>query len=76
MRLHNTRLYFREGVRVDGDGRAYPYIINDLRENRGQAVIEYARWPSGWEGMRYVVPASQIEIRFEGMREFFVQADD
>ena len=76
VRLHNTRLYFREGVRVDGDGRAYPYIINDLRENRGQAVIEYARWPSGWEGMRYVVPASQIEIRFEGMREFFVQADD
>lgn len=76
VRLHNTRLYFREGVRVDGDGRAYPYIINDLRENRGQAVIEYARWPSGWDGMRYVVPASQIEIRFEGMREFFVQADD
>ncbi len=76
VRLHNTRLYFREGVRVDGEGRAYPYIINDLRENKGQAVIEYARPYGGWEGMRYVVPASQIEIRFEGMGEFFVQADD
>ena len=79
-RLHNTRLYFREGVRVDGDGRAFPYIENDRDANGGTATIEYiasGEFSSGiWSGRRVRVPASEIEVRFEGMDEFLVQADD
>lgn len=79
-RLHNTRLYFREGVRIDEDGRAYPYIVNDKEANDGNAVIEFASgeayFSGGWQGVKYRVPARDIEIRFEGMDEFVVQADD
>lgn len=79
VRLLKSRLYFREGVRIDGDGRAYPYITNAEAENDGSAVIEYytgTPYLKKWDGYRHTVPASEIEIRFEGMDEFVVQADD
>ena len=65
---------------MDGDGRALPYIENDRDANGGTATIEYiasGEFSSGiWSGRRVRVPASEIEVRFEGMDEFLVQADD
>ncbi|HIZ02678.1 MAG TPA: hypothetical protein H9727_00160 [Candidatus Borkfalkia avistercoris] len=79
VRLHDTRIYFREGVRIDGDGRAVPYIANAEELNTGNAYINYLTGSGSfesWSASVKKVPAREIEIRFEGMEEFSVQADD
>lgn len=73
---HNTVDW---NVRIDGDGRAVPYIANAEDLNTGDAYVNYLTGSGSyesWSGSVKKVPAREIEIRFEGMEEFSVQADD
>ena len=71
--LINTFIYYREGVRIDADGVATPIILNNKVDNFGRmARVHYLLDEDRdiWTKNETVVPADEIELRFEGMEEF------
>ena len=74
VRLVNSEIIYREGVKVDKDGRALPIIMNDKPENEGIAAAVNYLINGRWSGVK-VVPAKEIELRFEGMEEFDIAGE-
>ena len=59
---------------MDKDGRALPIIMNDKPENEGIAAAVNYLINGKWSGVK-VVPAKEIELRFEGMEEFDIAGE-
>lgn len=68
------KLYFKEGVRIDGDGRAVPFIENDLARNGATNTI-LARPVSNAFATRYSY-FKDIILKFSGVDEFEVEGGD
>ena len=67
-------LYFREGVRIDADGRAAPFIYNDVEKN-GRYNEIYVR-PVGGSGYPKRTYYENIVLRFSGVDGFEVESSD
>lgn len=68
------KLYFKEGVTIDGDGRAFPFIENDLSRNGATNTI-MARPLNNTFSMRYCY-YKDIILKFSGVDEFEVEGSD
>lgn len=67
-------LYFDEGVRIDGDGRAVPYIENNLSKNGAKNIIKIRPADNVFE-IKYAC-YKDIVLRFSGVDEFDVEGGD
>lgn len=68
------RLHFKEGVRVDGDGRAVPVLKNDLDKNGANNSIKTR--PFGSNGIGEYTKYKDIILKFDGVDEFDVEGGD
>lgn len=68
------KLYFKEGVRIDGDGRATPFIENDLERNGATNTI-LVRPVANTFQTRYSY-FKDIILKFSGVDEFDVEGSD
>ncbi len=66
-------LHFKEGVRIDGDGRATPFIANDLEKNGVYGELSFR-----YVGSRVVKRAyyKDIMLKFAGVDDFDVENSD
>lgn len=67
-------LYFNEGVRIDGDGRAVPFIENNLERNGANSIIKIRPCDNVFE-IKYVC-YKELVLRFSGVDEFDVEGGD
>ncbi|MDE6362385.1 MAG: hypothetical protein K2L53_05345 [Clostridia bacterium] len=67
-------LYFQEGVKIDADGRATPFIRNDLAKNGRYNEISVR--PYGGFGYAKKVYYENIVLKFSGVDDFEVEGSD
>lgn len=67
-------LYFQEGVRIDADGRATPFIRNDITKNG--RFNEISVRPYGGFGYARKVYYENIVLKFSGVDDFEVEGSD
>lgn len=67
-------LYFDEGVRIDGDGRAVPYIENNLSKNGAKNIIKIRPSDNVFE-ITYAC-YKDLVLKFSGVDEFDVEGGD
>lgn len=67
-------LYFKEGVKIDADGRATPFIHNDVEKN-GRYNEIYVR-PIGRTGYVKKTYYENIVLKFSGVDDFDVESSD
>ena len=67
-------LYFLEGVKIDGDGRAQPFIRNNVSKNGAYDTIAVRKAddPTNVKFARY----KDIVLQFQGVEEFDVEGAD
>ena len=68
------RLHFKEGIKVDGDGRAVPVLKNDLDKNGANNNIKTR--PFGSNGIGEYTQYKDIILKFDGVDEFDVEGGD
>lgn len=68
------RLHFKEGIKVDGDGRAVPVLKNDLDKNGANNSIKTR--PFGSEYETEYTQYKDIILKFDGVDEFDVEGGD
>lgn len=66
-------LYFKEGVKIDGDGRATPFISNDLEKNGAYGEINIKFIDSRGVRKAYY---KDIVLKFAGVDDFDVENAD
>lgn len=70
------KIFFQEGVKIDSDGRATPFIRNNLSKNGAYNKVS-VRFMDGWEkGRTRVVCFQDIVLRFSGVDDFDVEGSD
>lgn len=67
-------LYFDEGVQIDGDGRAVPYIENNLTKNGAKNIIKIRPADNVFE-IKYAC-YKDLVLKFSGVDEFDVEGGD
>lgn len=67
-------LYFNEGVYIDAEGRAVPFVENDVAKNSGRS-IEIKLDGNASSNIK-IVSASDLLLRFVGIDEFDVEGSD
>ncbi|MCX4363047.1 MAG: hypothetical protein OSJ74_06675 [Clostridia bacterium] len=67
-------LYFQEGVKIDADGRATPFIRNDLTKNGKYNEILVR--PVGAFGYPKKAYYNDIVLKFSGVEDFEVEGSD
>ncbi|MDE6275266.1 MAG: hypothetical protein K2M75_01865 [Clostridia bacterium] len=68
------KLHFQEGVRIDADGRATPFIRNDINKNGRYNEISVR--PYGSYGYAKRVYYEDIVLKFSGVDDFEVEGSD
>lgn len=68
-------LHFQEGVRIDADGRAAPFIRNDIAKN-GRSNEIYVRPYGSSYGYAKKVYYENIVLKFSGVDDFEVESSD
>ena len=67
------KLYFQEGVKIDADGRATPFIRNDISQNGRYNEILVRSCGGGYSRRVYY---ENIVLKFSGVDDFEVESSD